>query len=160
MTQGWGPAGCSKGDNGGSKETGGLNKASFRPCNIRMRPARRRLGRICRLSGPQTLTLTQGEYPAGGGSVCVPASRQTTQAERHGCKTEQKTKQNTGKQEFMQKRKGRDSPSGKSLPKKNGGDLLSRLRSTIGVRGLNCSVRNGKRWNPAALGRLNDLKIG
>ena len=32
----------------------------------------------------------------------------------------------------------------------NGGYLLSRLRSTIGAGGLNCSVRNGKRWNPVA----------
>ena len=34
---------------------------------------------------------------------------------------------------------------------KNGGDLLSHFRSTIGVNGLNFSVRNGKRWNPAAI---------
>ena len=34
---------------------------------------------------------------------------------------------------------------------KNGGYLLSHLRSTIGVNGLNFSVRNGKRWNPAAI---------
>ena len=33
----------------------------------------------------------------------------------------------------------------------NGGYLLSHLRSTIGVIGLNCSVRNGKRWNPDAI---------
>ena len=31
---------------------------------------------------------------------------------------------------------------------KNGGYLLSHLRSTIGAVGLNFSVRNGKRWNP------------
>ena len=31
-----------------------------------------------------------------------------------------------------------------------GGDLLSRGRSTIGAGGLNFSVRNGKRWGPAA----------
>ena len=37
---------------------------------------------------------------------------------------------------------------------KNGGYLLSHLRSTIGVSGLNFSVRNGKRWNPAAIGHL------
>ena len=36
--------------------------------------------------------------------------------------------------------------------KKDGGDLLSRLAgSTIGAGGLNFSVRNGKRWNPAAI---------
>ena len=34
---------------------------------------------------------------------------------------------------------------------KGGGDLLSRLRSTIGAAGLNFSVRNGKRWNPGAM---------
>ena len=38
-----------------------------------------------------------------------------------------------------------------SLFKKNGGYLLSHLRSTIGVDGLNFSVRNGKRWNPDAI---------
>ena len=37
------------------------------------------------------------------------------------------------------------------LPGKNGGDLLSHLGSTIGVTGLNFSVRNGKRWNPGAI---------
>ena len=34
---------------------------------------------------------------------------------------------------------------------KDGSDLLSHLRSTIGVNGLNFSVRNGKRWNPATI---------
>ena len=34
---------------------------------------------------------------------------------------------------------------------KDGGDLLSHLRSTIGADGLNFSVRNGKRWNPVAI---------
>ena len=34
---------------------------------------------------------------------------------------------------------------------KDGGYLLSHLRSTIGVGGLNFSVRNGKRWDPAAI---------
>ena len=34
---------------------------------------------------------------------------------------------------------------------KDGGDLLSRLRSTIGAAVLNCSVRNGKRWNHSAI---------
>ena len=33
----------------------------------------------------------------------------------------------------------------------NGGYLLSRLRSTIGDAELNCSVRNGKRWNLRAI---------
>ena len=32
-------------------------------------------------------------------------------------------------------------------PKKDGGYLLSRLRSTIGAAELNCPVRNGKGWN-------------
>ena len=41
--------------------------------------------------------------------------------------------------------------TGLSLQKKNGGYLLSHLRSTIGVDGLNFSVRNGKRWNPDAI---------
>jgi hypothetical protein len=35
---------------------------------------------------------------------------------------------------------------------KNGDDLLSHNNcSTIGAGGLNFSVRNGKRWNPAAI---------
>ena len=34
---------------------------------------------------------------------------------------------------------------------KNGGYLLSRLRSTIGDAKLNCSVRNGKRWDLRAI---------
>ncbi len=34
---------------------------------------------------------------------------------------------------------------------KNGDYLLSHLRSTIGVGGLNFSVRNGKRWDPDAI---------
>ena len=38
-----------------------------------------------------------------------------------------------------------------NLCQKSGGDLLSRLRSTIGAPGLNCSVRNGKRWDPGAV---------
>ena len=38
--------------------------------------------------------------------------------------------------------------------KKGGGYLLSRLRSIISVIGLNCSVRNGKRWNPDAITTL------
>ena len=39
---------------------------------------------------------------------------------------------------------------------KGGGDLLSRLvDSTIGAAGLNCSVRDGKRWDPRAITALN-----
>ena len=38
--------------------------------------------------------------------------------------------------------------------KKEGGDLLSRLRSTIGAVGLNFSVRNGKRWNTNAIATI------
>ena len=34
---------------------------------------------------------------------------------------------------------------------KVGDDLLSHNCSTIGAGGLNFSVRNGKRWNPAAI---------
>jgi hypothetical protein len=34
---------------------------------------------------------------------------------------------------------------------KVGDVLLSHLSSTIGAGGLNFSVRNGKRWNPAAI---------
>ena len=41
---------------------------------------------------------------------------------------------------------GVSTPTG-TLPCQNGGDLLSRLRSTIGVAELNCPVRNGKGWN-------------
>ncbi|WP_288733376.1 hypothetical protein, partial [uncultured Phocaeicola sp.] len=37
---------------------------------------------------------------------------------------------------------GVSTPTG-TLPCQNGGDLLSRLRSTIGVAELNCPVRNG-----------------
>ena len=41
------------------------------------------------------------------------------------------------------------------LLKENGGKrrrpTLPLLRSTIGVTGLNFSVRNGKRWNPGAI---------
>ena len=51
------------------------------------------------------------------------------------------------------KRKGPNLLTG-TLLQKNGGYLLSHLRSTIGVSGLNFSVRNGKRWNPAAIGHL------
>ena len=44
------------------------------------------------------------------------------------------------------------SRSAPSLSLKSGGYLLSRLvDSTIGAIGLNCSVRNGKRWNPDAI---------
>ena len=39
----------------------------------------------------------------------------------------------------------------------NGDYLLSHLRSTIGVNGLNFSVRNGKRWNPVAIVTLITL---
>ena len=37
------------------------------------------------------------------------------------------------------------------IPAESGGLLLSRFRSTIGAGGLNFSVRNGKRWIPAAI---------
>ena len=43
---------------------------------------------------------------------------------------------------------------------KVGGDLLSRLRSTIGADGLNFSVRNGKRWNPVAITTLRSFRKG
>ena len=47
---------------------------------------------------------------------------------------------------------------------KEGGDLLSHRRSTIGAGGLNFSVRNGKRWGPAAIatrmGRQDGKKGG
>ena len=40
----------------------------------------------------------------------------------------------------------------KALLLKGGGHLLSRMHcSTIGAGGLNFSVRNGKRWDPAAI---------
>ena len=40
------------------------------------------------------------------------------------------------------------------IPAESGGLLLSRFRSTIGAGGLNFSVRNGKRWDPAAITTL------
>ena len=40
----------------------------------------------------------------------------------------------------------------------SGGCLLSHLRSTIGVTGLNFSVRNGKRWIPGAITTLISLQ--
>ena len=41
--------------------------------------------------------------------------------------------------------------SGASPSPVGGGYLLSHSRSTIGVAGLNFSVRDGKRWNPRAI---------
>ena len=41
---------------------------------------------------------------------------------------------------------------------KVGGDLLFRLRSTIGADRLNFSVRNGKRWNPVAITTLRSFR--
>ena len=46
---------------------------------------------------------------------------------------------------------GTGTSTGLRRPYKNGGYLLSHKRSTIGVVGLNFSVRNGKRWNPDAI---------
>ncbi len=44
---------------------------------------------------------------------------------------------------------------GQASLKKNGGYLLSHLAgSTIGAGGLNFSVRDGKRWNPATIATL------
>ena len=40
--------------------------------------------------------------------------------------------------------------------KLSGGYLLSHRNSTIGVTGLNFSVRNGKRWIPGAIATLYD----
>ena len=40
-----------------------------------------------------------------------------------------------------------------------GGYLLFRFRSTIGVAGVNFSVRNGKRWNPRAITTLVLLSV-
>ena len=42
-----------------------------------------------------------------------------------------------------------------SLFIKFGDDLLSHKCSTIGAGSLNFSVRDGKRWNPAAIVALN-----
>ena len=42
-------------------------------------------------------------------------------------------------------------PEDFSINKKRRLPTLPRVCSTIGVSGLNCSVRNGKRWNPAAI---------
>ena len=47
-----------------------------------------------------------------------------------------------------QKKRRRETNASRLL--EMGGDLLSRGRSTIGAGGLNFSVRNGKRWGPAA----------
>ena len=41
----------------------------------------------------------------------------------------------------------------------SGGCLLSHLRSTIGVTGLNFSVRDGKRWIPGAITTLMCLLL-
>ena len=41
----------------------------------------------------------------------------------------------------------------------SGGCLLSHLRSTIGVTGLNFSVRDGKRWIPGAITTLISLAV-
>ena len=40
---------------------------------------------------------------------------------------------------------------GSTLEKKRRRPTLPLSRSTIGAHGLNCSVRNGKRWNPGLL---------
>ena len=45
------------------------------------------------------------------------------------------------------------------LSLKSGGYLLSHLRSTIGAGGLNFSVRDGKRWDPAAITALNMFQV-
>jgi|GEM_PF-1542379 hypothetical protein len=42
---------------------------------------------------------------------------------------------------------------------KLGNDLLSHECSTIGAGRLNFSVRNGKRWNPAAIVTLIDIGL-
>ncbi len=42
--------------------------------------------------------------------------------------------------------------------KLSGGYLLSHRNSTIGVTGLNFSVRNGKRWIPGAIATLYGIK--
>ena len=49
--------------------------------------------------------------------------------------------------------KGGDAPCPGHPPlhEKEGGYLLSHEGSTIGAGGLNFSVRNGKRWDPAAI---------
>ena len=57
--------------------------------------------------------------------------------------------------------------SGRVFDYKVGDYLLSHYCSTIGADGLNFSVRNGKRWNPAAIVTLRffipydtlDLKV-
>ena len=67
------------------------------------------------------------------------------------CDSHKKSKQKGVYSEGKKNKKGRvhigvSTPTG-TLPCQNGGDLLSRLRSTIGVAELNCPVRNGKGWN-------------
>jgi hypothetical protein len=53
---------------------------------------------------------------------------------------------------FRQKDSAPRSPCGlRGADIKGGGCLLSRFHSTIGASGLNFSVRDGKRWDPAAV---------
>ena len=55
-------------------------------------------------------------------------------------------------------KKGASGIASRGSSRKNGGYLLSHLRSTIGAGGLNFSVRNGKRWNPGAITtRMGDM---
>ena len=49
------------------------------------------------------------------------------------------------------KKNGRDTRIAPCVPPLGGDYLLSHFRSTIGVAGLNFSVRNGKRWIPRAV---------
>jgi hypothetical protein len=52
----------------------------------------------------------------------------------------------------MAKKRVSDSQDERDTLFKSGGYLLFHLvGSTIGVVGLNFSVRNGKRWNPSAI---------
>ena len=61
---------------------------------------------------------------------------------------------------YIQKQK-REEPLERLLPPEFGADLLSRPSgSTIGAGGLNFSVRDGKRWVPAAVGAFSLLAGG
>ena len=53
---------------------------------------------------------------------------------------------------FMPRNKQKKAPQRDAAePVQDGGYLLSRECSTIGAGGLNFSVRDGKRWDPAAI---------
>ena len=59
-----------------------------------------------------------------------------------------------------QKKEGFRSPASETLQSvKWRRPTLPRVCSTIGATGLNCSVRNGKRWDPGAIAASNKADI-